>query len=152
MARFRFKMIMGFGILTMFGFLGAYSAADDSEDHHNPRNRHNHNRSRHDGETISPVNNAIYIDNCGTCHFAYQPELLPAESWRQILNGTEDHFGDTVDIDEDARNEIEKYLTSNAANNSSAELPQKIIRSLKSQTPLRITDIPYIRKEHHIPL
>jgi len=149
MARFRFKMVMGFGVLMMFGLLAAYSNADDSEDHHNRRNSHDHDRRHRDGDAISPVHNAVYIDHCGACHFAYQPELLPADSWRRILYGTEDHFGDAVDLDEDARHEIERYLTSNAANISSAELSQKIMRSLNGQTPARITDIPYIRQEHH---
>jgi hypothetical protein len=143
-------MVLGFAILMMLGLLTAYSAADDdSEDHHSRKNIHDHNGRHHDDEAIRPVNNAAYIDQCGGCHFAYQPELLPAESWRRIIDATEDHFGESVDLDEDARREIEMYLTSNAANTSAAELSQKIIRSLKGRTPLRITDIPYIRREHH---
>lgn len=135
--------------LIFFGFLANSGVADD--DRENYRNRENrHNDDNHNGdEYLMPVSNPTYADQCGTCHFAYQPELLPAESWRLILDGTEDHFGDTVDLDVDARGEIERYLTSNAANTSSAELPRKIIRSLAGRTPLRITDIPYIRKEHH---
>lgn len=150
MERFRCKWVLGFGILMIFGLLAASSAADeDPDDHHNRSIKHDHNRRHHNDGAISPVSNAVYIEQCGACHFAYQPELLPAESWRRIIDGTEDHFGDTVDLDEDARREIDRYLTSNAANTSSSEISQKIIRSLNGQTPLRITDIPYIRREHH---
>ena len=148
MVRFRCKMVLGFGMMMLLGLLTAYSAADDSEDDHNRRNRHGHDRRHHDDETIPPANNPVYIDQCGACHFAYQPGLLPAESWRLILDNTEDHFGEAVDLGENARPEIERYLTSNAAHTSTAELCQKIIRSLNGRTPSRITDIPYIRKKH----
>jgi hypothetical protein len=41
------------------------------------------------------------------------------------------------------------YLTLNAADTFSAELAKKILRCLNGRTPVRITDIPCIRKEHH---
>jgi len=40
-------------------------------------------------------------------------------------------------------------LTQNTAENSTAEISIDIMNSLNGETPLRITDIPYIRKEHH---
>ena len=146
---FRSKTIWGISLLILFGILAVAGVADDDkEKHRNRESRHNDNNHNGD-EYLKPVSNSTYADQCGTCHFAYQPELLPAESWRLILDGTEDHFGDTVDLDQDARREIERYLTSNAANTSSAELSRKIMRSLAGRIPLRITNIPYIRKEHH---
>ena len=149
MKRFRCKTVLSLGILVMLGLLAAYSAADDAEDHHHRRSKNDHNRHHHDDESLNPVDNAAYIDQCGACHFAYPPELLPAESWRRIMDGTEDHFGDIVDLDEDTRREIERYLTSNAADTSNARISRKIIRSLTDPAPLRITDVPYIREEHH---
>jgi hypothetical protein len=37
----------------------------------------------------------------------------------------------------------------NAAERSSAKRATKIMRSLGKQTPLRITQIPYIQRKHH---
>jgi hypothetical protein len=126
----------------------AISAEDDGKKHRYRERRHGDNN--HYGEkSLMPVSNTAYTDNCGACHFTYQPGLLPSDSWRKILENSEDHFGEPLDLDADAREEIYVYLTSNAANTSSSKLSQKIMRCLDGQTPLRITDIPYIRKEHH---
>ena len=125
----------------------AISADDDGKKH---RYRERRRGDNHYGEKyLKPASNTIYTDQCGACHFAYQPGLLPSESWRRILGDSENHFGETLDLDADAKEELNTYLTSNAANTSSSKLSQKIMRCLEGQTPLRITDIPYIRKEHH---
>jgi len=44
---------------------------------------------------------------------------------------------------------IAEYLKTNAAEHSTAKAAVKIIRCLGRQTPLRITDIPYIKRKHH---
>lgn len=148
MYRYRDKATWGISLLVILVFWAATIVADDdSKKHRNHESRHdddNHNEDEH----LKPVRNSIYADPCGACHFAYQPELMPAESWKQVLDGIDDHFGETVDLDGEARHAILGYLTSNAANNSSAKLSRKIMRSLAGRTPMRITDIPYVRKEH----
>ena len=99
-------------------------------------------------ENLPPVSNQTYIDECGACHFAYQPGLLPSGSWDQILAGLEDHFGETVDLDKEPKKAINEYLKTNSAEYSRNELSVKIMRCLGSSTPLRITDIPYIQTKH----
>ena len=141
--------LLGLLLVMLFVFLAATISADDDGKRHRRRERRHNEDSHHGGRSLRLVSNATYTDQCGACHFAYQPELLPSESWKRILDGTDDHFGDTVDLDPNARLEISGYLASNAADTSSAELAQKIVRCLNSRTPLRITDIPYIRKAHH---
>lgn len=102
-----------------------------------------------DHETyLKPVANQTYKETCGACHFAYQPGLLPSGSWVRILNNPEDHFGETLDIDAKSKKTIGKYLTDNAAEHSSAKRAVKIMKSLRGQTPSRITEIPYIRHKH----
>ena len=143
------KTIWGITLLIIFGALAETTVADDNGKRHQHREgRHNDdNGAKH--KNLKPVSNAAYTNSCGACHFAYQPELLPVGSWGKILGGIDDHFGEAVDLDPDARSEIDDYLSSNAANTSSAELSRKIFESLGGETPSRITDIPYIRKEHH---
>ena len=34
----------------------------------------------------------IYLQTCGTCHFALPPAVMPSETWRQLLQDTE-HYG-----------------------------------------------------------
>ncbi len=109
---------------------------DDDEKHHRKR-------------YLAPVSNAAYKEECGACHFVYQPELLPSASWERILDSLEDHFGDAVELDPDASKTILDYLSANAAEHSSAKRAVKIMRSLRATVPLRITEIPYIRRKHH---
>lgn len=126
----------------------AINADDDGKKYRHRERRHG-DRNHYEEKFLTPLNNTSYTDHCGACHFAYQPELLPSGSWRKILEDTEDHFGETLELEAIAREKISVYLTSNAANTSSSELSQKIMRCLDGRTPLRITDIPYVRKEHH---
>ena len=135
-------------LMVLVVFAPTISADDDGKKHQ--RRERKYNENNHSGDrNLKPVSNSTYADQCGACHFTYQPELLPAASWKIILEGTDDHFGETVDLDEGARLEISGYLASNAADKSSAKLAGKIMSCLGGMTPLRITDIPCFRKEHH---
>ena len=132
---------------------------DDDDDHDDDHGREGKKRryqkrygndSKHYGEHyLTPVNNPTFKEDCGACHFAYQPELLPSGSWQKILFGLEDHFGEFIELDPDSKKIIAEYLKANAAEHSSAKRAVKILRSLGSQTPMRITEIPYIQRKHH---
>ncbi len=124
---------------------------DDNDDKgkHRERKRERHGDNDHYESYLKPVNNPTYNEQCGACHFVYQPELLPSASWMKILSNLDDHFGETVELDNDSKRVISDYLKSNGAENSSAKRAVKIMRSLGRQVPLRITDIPYIREKHH---
>jgi hypothetical protein len=117
----------------------------DDDDHHSGRKDSKHERERY----LAPVENAAYKEACGACHFSYQPELLPSGSWGKILAGLEDHFGEAVELDIESKKIIAEHLKANGAEHSSAKRAVKIMRSLDNQTPLRITEIPYIREKHH---
>ena len=122
---------------------------DDDDDNHKSRkrNRERYRDNDHDRSYLKPVNNPTYKEECGACHFAYQPELLPSASWMKILNQLDDHFGEEVELD--SKKVIADYLKSNGAENSTAKRARKIVRSLGNLVPLRITDIPYILEKHH---
>jgi hypothetical protein len=124
--------------------------ADDDHQERRRNHKRERNHSDHDGEdTLRPVNNSTYKEACSACHFPYQPELLPSGSWAKIIAGLGDHFGEMVDLEPESKKVIAEYLKANAAENSSAELAAKILKSVGSQTPLRITHVPYIQREHH---
>ncbi len=133
------------------GYHNIQDRDDDDGDNsrHRKRNRKRHRDHDHDGSYFKPVSNSTYEAACGECHFLYQPELLPSASWMKILDRLDEHFGEQIDLDPDSRKVISDYLTSNGAENSSAKRAVKIMRSLGSQVPLRITDIPYIQEKHH---
>ncbi len=92
------------------------------------------------------VNNAVYIEECGSCHMAYPARMLPPESWRKIMNGLEDHFDENAELDNETKNIIEKYLTGSSKYSNGKY--RKMFRNLGGQSPLRITELPYFRHEH----
>jgi hypothetical protein len=112
---------------------------DDDDDHHHG----------HKSKYLTPVNNKTFKQECGACHFAYQPGLLPSESWKKILSNLPAHFGEKVSLGQASKNIISEYLRSNVAERSSAKRARKILKSLGGQTPLRITETPYIQEKHH---
>lgn len=103
---------------------------------------------------VAPVQNEQYAQECGACHFAYQPGLLPARSWRHLMGNLADHFGENAELSQEETNAITTYLVEQAADHSGFKRSEKIARSLGSdETPLRISETRYFRKKHHeIPL
>ena len=101
---------------------------------------------------IAPVTNKLYEQECGACHFAYPPGLLPARAWKKTLDNLSDHFGEIVDLEKGDLAALTEYLTKNAADLSGNKfaISGKIVRSLgDKEIPVRIAEIPYIVRQHH---
>ena len=98
---------------------------------------------------VAVVNNNLYQNECGSCHFAYQPGLLPERSWQKIMSNLANHFGDNAELGALDRQAITQYLTHNSADKSPNRRSRNIMNSITaSQTPRRITEIPYIAGKH----
>jgi hypothetical protein len=67
------------------------------------------------GEHVYPVDNPAYQAECASCHIAYPPQLLPADSWRRLMAGLARHFGADASLDAKALAEIGAYLDHNAS-------------------------------------
>ena len=96
---------------------------------------------------------ALYAKECGTCHFAYSPGLLPARSWVRHLDrmATGKHFGETVELKAATRANIQEYLTRNAADVSPYEGSKTFMERVPaSLTPYRLTDVPLFRQMHTV--
>jgi hypothetical protein len=101
------------------------------------------------GPDVAPVTNKLYRQECGSCHMAYQPGLLPARSWEKLMTGLDKHFGDNAEFAAEDRKAITEYLVANAADRARERRAQKIVASLgRSDTPLRIIETPYLRSKH----
>ncbi|MDH5612458.1 MAG: diheme cytochrome c [Gammaproteobacteria bacterium] len=99
---------------------------------------------------VAPVENAVYRAECGSCHFAYQPGLLPEKSWRKMMTGLEDHFGDNAELSPEVNKNILDYLVANSADKSDYKRSKKIAGSLKQdEVPLRISDTVYFKRKHN---
>jgi hypothetical protein len=90
-----------------------------------------------------------YRKECGSCHMAYPPQFLPARSWRKIVGSLSDHFGENAELAPEDVREIEKFLSSNAADQTRSRL-RTIARWVKDdQVPLRISELPYFVSKHN---
>ncbi|MBI3479233.1 MAG: diheme cytochrome c [Nitrosomonadales bacterium] len=101
---------------------------------------------------VKPVADKKYQDECGACHFAYQPGLLPAKSWEALLNAEalRKHFGVNAELDDDALKVIHDYAVNNAADKSYYKRSRKIAQATEEgPAPLRITELRYISRKHH---
>lgn len=101
---------------------------------------------------VAPVTNASYGEECGSCHFAYPPGLLPEASWNKLLQpeALADHFGENAELDEDVLKNIQAYVFANSAEKSWYKRSRKIALATEGvEPPLRITETRYIKRKHH---
>ena len=91
----------------------------------------------------------LYREECGGCHFPFQPQFLPAESWQTIMSSLDDHFGDNAELSAEKNQRILDYLTMNAAGNVDQKIANKAMWSLRyTPHPKRITETAFFRHEH----
>lgn len=99
-------------------------------------------------ERFTAPESPLYKKECSSCHFLYQPGLLPERSWERLLNTSDKHFSEDLGLDDKTKGELRAYFTANSAERSDTEWSIKIMRSIGSSTPERITGIPYIKSKH----
>ena len=102
-----------------------------------------------ESEVLPKVTNEVYKENCGACHFAYPPGLLLARSWMKIIDNPGGHAGGDLSIDKNTKDEIKKYLNQNSAEKSQSNISKRILASIGSDVPSKISKVPYIRNKHH---
>jgi hypothetical protein len=92
---------------------------------------------------------ARYQQECDDCHMAYPPAMLPAASWRAVMDSLADHFGDNAELDAATVAEINAFLERHGAGNGRGEYSNRMYRATQGKTPLRITETDYFIGQHH---
>ncbi|MDD2700935.1 MAG: diheme cytochrome c [Sideroxydans sp.] len=90
-----------------------------------------------DGGKMQSPPNALWQEECGSCHAAFPPRLLTEENWKQLMANLDKHFGDNAELSAKDRQAIESYLTRNAGSGAR-----------HSAVSLRITETPWFLREH----
>ncbi|MCG6863623.1 MAG: diheme cytochrome c [Chromatiaceae bacterium] len=99
---------------------------------------------------LSDAGHALYKTECGSCHLAYPPIMLPVPSWKGVMGALGDHFGDNAELDTQTARKIADFLARNAAGAGQGRYAEGTWRSTRGRTPpLRLTETDYFRGQHH---
>ena len=90
------------------------------------------------GDLATPRNDPWKAE-CGSCHVAYPPQLLPAQSWKRVMSRLDKHFGTDASVDPAAAAEIGAYLERYSDSGR---------RAAPAGDEPRITETAWFRKEH----
>ncbi|MDP2326028.1 MAG: diheme cytochrome c [Gammaproteobacteria bacterium] len=88
-----------------------------------------------------PPPNALWQEECGSCHLAYPPRFLSAPSWQRVMAGLDDHFKTDASLEPAVAQEITAWLVANARR-------PKPGKTEPAPPPLRITETRWFRAEH----
>jgi hypothetical protein len=105
------------------------------------------------GHFYAPVSDPRVKEECGSCHLAFAPSMLPARSWKAMMADLKNHFGDDASVDAETAATITEYLVANAADSGGQRYGGKMLRDLgTSSAPLRITELPrWVKKHRGVP-
>ena len=100
---------------------------------------------------VAPVNNQLYIKECGSCHFPYQAGLLPSNAWNKMMGNLENHFNSDATVSAENFQTLSKYLNDNSAEkNMQYKRSNRIVSSIPAgQIPDSISTTPYMIKKHN---
>lgn len=92
-------------ILPLLGLLAGLLAAGAgrADDH----------RSDHDRAAARVPLHPAYQQECAACHLAYPPGLLPAASWRRLMDNLPRHFGTDASVDAATLQQLNNWLVAN---------------------------------------
>lgn len=100
-----------------------------------------------DDDYYAPVTDARTVQECASCHIAFPPSMLPAASWKRMMGGLDQHFGDDASLDAETTAAITRYLVDHAGD--APGQASKLLRGLRAgDAPLRITELPKWVREH----
>jgi hypothetical protein len=95
-----------------------------------------------------PVQDPLVKEECGSCHLAFSPAMLPASSWQRMMGELKHHFGDDASLDPQSAQHITAHLVANAAD-AGRHGTSKLLRGVKlDSAPQRITELPEWVHEH----
>ncbi|MBI5328983.1 MAG: diheme cytochrome c [Betaproteobacteria bacterium] len=112
-------------LLILAALLALPVLADDGDHYYSTSNLHPDRRLD------------LWQKECGSCHMAYPPGLLPAAAWRKMMSRLDKHFGADASLSANEQGELTDFLVKHAG--SARRVGSEVIR---------ITETPHFVKEH----
>jgi len=99
---------------------------------------------------INVETNQTYVNECASCHMAFQAQFLPKRSWNKMMDTLENHFGVDATLEKIDEDKIRKYLVDNSSDSRFAygEMAEFANSISRSSTPLAISEVPKFKREH----
>ncbi len=66
------------------------------------------------GRAMPPTVPPAYVQECGSCHAAYPPGMLPARSWQRVMSGLDRHYGSDASLDVATGRQLGDWLQQHA--------------------------------------
>lgn len=95
----------------------------------------------------APMQDPLFLKECGACHMAYPAQLLPARSWQAITDHLDDHFGEDATLEPALKQRIQDYLVSRASDAYTKKVPPAAGAG-EPPPVLRITEQPWWIAKH----
>ncbi len=139
------NLILGYALLGSVLTFSIYGIGQSlASGNHEEYERKSDSSSDDDYQRSKLQHPPLYLEECGSCHMAYPAPLLPTKSWKKIMLGLDNHFGESAELDKATSKAIENYLIASGR----FIKYRKMSRNLGNRLPLRITKLPYFIHEH----
>lgn len=101
----------------------------------------------------APVADPVVKEECGSCHLAFAPSMLPASSWQRMMGNLQNHFGDNASVAPETAAKITSYLVANAADTGGRRYGDRLLSGVAPDgAPQRITELPkWVREHRRVP-
>jgi len=111
--------------------------------------------ARGDGgsDVLPRLTHKNWQQECASCHIAYAPSMLPKASWRRVMSGLEQHFGENASLDPATQADILRFLEANAADSGTSRMGNKVMQRMgANEAPMRISETRwFVRKHDEVP-
>jgi hypothetical protein len=94
-------------------------------------------------DSYSVPKNAVFEEECASCHMAFPPQMLHSDSWRAMMGDLSHHFGSDASIDDKRRVAIADFLVANAGGRKTGDT-----RDARGKPLLRITQTARFERKH----
>lgn len=105
--------------------------------------------SEGDSHTLPQLTHKNWQQECASCHIAYAPAFLPKASWRRVMGGLDQHFGENASLDPVTQADILRFLEAHAADSGSSRMGSRVMQGMDAKSaPLRVTETRWFVRKH----
>lgn len=104
-------------------------------------------KTKYEPMEYKKIHEDFYFE-CSDCHNLIPPDLLPKESWVELMKKQNNHYDEDLELDEELSKSITKYLVNNSSNNSSKENSYKFFSEIKDNKKFTLSETKYWKKVH----